>query len=80
MGQAGQARNETLANPFSRAVWRDYLKGYPRLSQTLAAGEVDAGGDGEVKNYCKCDKPCGAVKCAPGMWYEWPRVFPKLPE
>lgn len=73
-------RSETLVSPFARSLWRDYLKSHPRLSQTLASGEVVAGGDGQVTNCCHCEGPCGAVKCEPGMVYEWPKVFPELPE
>lgn len=72
---------QSLVSPFSRSLWRDYLQSSPRLSQTLAAGEVVAGGDGQMRvNACKCGEPCGAVKCEPGMVYEWPEVWPRLPD
>lgn len=72
---------DEVAHPFSRVLWLDFIKSHSRRSQTLAAGGADVGGEGQMKvNACKCQKPCGAVKCKPEMVYEWPEVFPRLPE
>lgn len=72
---------ETLVHRFSRSVWGNFIKRRARLSPPMETSAAVAGGDGQMMtNPCRCPQPCGAVNCEPGMRYEFPVVFPRLPE